>query len=149
MAGPSTSSLGPGVIVSGTVLNIGNGMSPDSWTQIANASEFKMPVKNEVTDVTNFGDFFRRRIATLSDMGEIGFKIFWEMLEPTHENVSGGLRYVLIQKLVRDFQIVYNNGFGSADVFPAYVTGFQCTGSIGKVWEAEVTLNNSGPPTLC
>lgn len=146
---PSTSTLGPGVPVSGAILNIGNGMSPDTWSQIANAAEFKMPVINETTDVTNFGDFFRRRIATLSDMGKVSFKIYWEMTDPSHANVSGGLRFVLVNKLVRDFQIIYNNGTGANDVFPAYVTGFMVTGAIGKVWEAEIELSNSGPPTLC
>jgi hypothetical protein len=146
---PSTSTLGPGVPVSGSILNIGNGMSPDTWTQIANASEFKMPVINETVDVTNFGDFFRRKIATLADMGKITFKVFWEMTEPTHENVAGGLRYMLVQKLVRDYQMVYNNGFGSNDIWPAYITGFQVTGSIGKVWEADIEQVNSGSPTLC
>ena len=56
---PSTSTLGPGVPVSGSILSIGNGMSPDTYTQIANACEIKLPVINETTDVTNFGDFFR------------------------------------------------------------------------------------------
>jgi hypothetical protein len=145
---PSTSTLGPGVPVSGTIFSIGNGASPDSYTQIANACELKLPIINETTDVTNFGDFFRRRIATLSDMGKISFKIYWEMRDPTHDNVSGGLRYVLVNKLVRDFQVTYPDGNNSTDTFPAYVTGFMVTGAIGKVWEAEIELSNSGPPTL-
>ena len=146
---PSTSTLGPGVPVSGSTLWIGNGSSPDTFTQIANASEFKMPVKNETTDVTNFGDFFRRRIATLSDMGDIAFKIFWEMQDPTHDNVSGGLRYALVQKLVREYKMIYADGMNSTDIWPAYITGFEVTGSIGKVWEAQIMQSNSGPPTLC
>ena len=70
------------------------------------------------------------------------------MTEPSHRNQSGGLRYVLVNKLVRDFQLIYNDGFSSTDVWPGYITGFQVTGSIGKVYEAEIEVSNSGPPTL-
>ena len=92
---------------------------------------------------------FRRRIATLSDMGKITFKIFWEMTDPGHRNSGNGLRFVLVNKLVRDFQLIYNDGFSSTDEWPGYITGFMVTGAIGKVWEAEIEISNSGPPTLC
>ncbi len=154
MAGQSTSLIGAGVPVAGTLLLVGNAGSPETFEIIANASEFKMPVISEEVDVTNFGDNWRRRIPTLQDMGKITFKIFWQMEDPSHNNSTPyGLRYLLINKVLRDWQIQYPNGANyipaSTDAFPAYVVSFEVTGSVGKVWEAAITLSNSGAPSLC
>lgn len=147
-----TSALGPALQVEGVLLYIGNGASPEVFTFVANATDMKEPTINETVDVTNFGDAFRRRIATLSDMGKIGFKIFWIPTEPTHMNaITGaikGIRYLLVQKLAVNWKFVYPDGLDSTDEFPAYVTSFNVTGKVGGVFEAEIELSNSGPPTL-
>ena len=148
-----TSLAGAGLPTAGLVISVGNSSSPETFEPIANASEIKLPTIAEVVDVTNFGDFWRRRIPTLLDMGKINFKIFWEMEEPTHNNSTPyGLRYLLVNKLLRDWQINYPNGTypnTSTDAFPAYVTMFEVTGSIGKVFEGAIELSNSGQPQLC
>ncbi len=154
MAGQSTSLIGAAVPVSGLLLMVGNASSPESFETIANASELKMPVISEEVDVTNFGDLWRRRIPTLQDMGKITFKIFWQMEEPTHNNSTPfGIRYLLINKILRDWQIQYPNGANyapaSTDAFPAYVVSFEITAAVGKVFEANITLSNSGAPSLC
>jgi hypothetical protein len=146
---PSVSPLGPGTPTEGLQLLIGNAASPEVFAEVPNACDLKLPCKNETTDVTNFGDGFRRRIATLSDMGDITFKLYWMPTDTSMSNTTGGLRYIYVNKLSRDFKVIYNDGFNSEDVFPAYITGFEVTAQIGKVLEASITLSNSGPPTLC
>ncbi len=76
------------------------------------------------------------------------------MEEATHRNsvgggtVGAGLRYVLINRLLRDFQFVYPDGNSSTDAFPAYTTSFAITGAVGNVFTAATELSNSGAPQL-
>ena len=152
MSAPNqTSAQGAALPVSGLVLLVGNSSSPETFQPIANASELKLPTIAEVVDVTNFGDSWRRRIPTLLDMGKIAFKIFWQMEDPSQNNSTPyGLRYLLINKLLRDWQVIYPNTAypGATDSFPAYVTSFEITASIGKVFEASLELSYSGAPSL-
>jgi hypothetical protein len=151
---PSTSLQGPAIAVENLLLQIGNAGSPETMATIANVQDVNLPVIANVVDVTNVGDSWHRRIPTLHDMGKITFKIFWVMEEPTHRNSAGGgsvgagLRYLLINNLLRDFAFVYPDGNSSTDAFPAYVTSFAITGKVAGVFEATIELSNSGPPSL-
>lgn len=149
-----TSPLGPALAVEGLLIQVGNAASPETMQTIANATDFSEPVMTDVLEVTNVGDSWKRRIPTLHDMGKIGFKVYWIPEEVTHRNslnggsVGAGLRYLLIQSLLRDFQFVYPDGNNSTDAFPAYTTSFAITGKVGGVFEATVELANSGVPSL-
>lgn len=151
---PCTSLIAPAIGVRGTLLQVGNAGSPETMSTIANATNLTLPITSEVVDVTALCDLWRRRIPTLLDMGTISFTIFWVMEEPTHRNslgggvVGAGLRYLLINQLLRDYQIVYPDGNSSTDAFPAYVTSFQITGSVGQVFTGTINLSNSGAPSL-
>ena len=145
----SVSLLAPAVGVEGLLLLMGTGTSPESMAAIANATDLSIPIIAEVVDCTNVGDNWRRRLATLHDMGKISFKIWWVMEEPTHRNSTAiGMRYILINKILRDFQAIYPDGNNSTDAWPAFVTSFAITGKVGGVFEASVELSNSGAPSL-
>ncbi len=151
---PCTSLIAPATGVRGTLLQVGNNSSPETMNTIANATDLTLPVMSEKVDVTALCDLWRRRIPTLLDMGAISFKVFWVMEEPTHRNsvnggtVGAGLRYLLINQALRDFQFVYPDGNNSTDAFPAYTTSFSITGAVGGVFTASVELSNSGAPSL-
>lgn len=146
---PSTSPLGSAVAVEGLLLQIGNGQSPESYTTIANVMDVTLPTKADVQDVTNVGDSWRRRIATLLDMGTIAFTIFWVMTETTHWNQDArGLRYLMTNRIKRSYQLLYPNGEGSTDTFDAWVTSFSITGKVGDVFRATVNLANDNAPVL-
>lgn len=149
-----TSAIAPAQGVRGTLIQVGNSSSPETFQTIANATNLTLPITSEVVDVTALCDLWRRRIPTLLDMGTISFTIFWVMEEATHRNsingglVGAGLRYLLINQLLRDYQIVYPDGNSSTDAFPAYVTSFQITGAVGQVFTGTINLSNSGAPSL-
>lgn len=148
----STSPIGPAIAVEGLLLQVGNGLSPEQFNTIANATDLSLPIMTDVVDVTNVGDSWKRRIPTLHDMGKIGFKVYWVMEEVTHRNSGAnnidGLRWLLINSFLRDYQFVYPDGNNSTDAFAAYVTEFGITGKVGGVFESSVTLSNSGAPSL-
>lgn len=149
-----TSLIGPGQTVTGLLLQVGNSSSPETFQTIANATDVTLPVQTDIQDVTAFCDQWHRKIPTLNDMGKIAFKIYWMMEEATHRNsvngglVGAGLRYLLINRLLRDYQFVYPDGNSSTDAFPAYVTMFSISGKVGGVFEASIELTNSGQPSL-
>lgn len=151
---PATSILGAYVPAQGTLLQVGNSASPEVFQTVANATDLSLPVMADTIDVTNLGDVWKRKVPTLLDMGKISFKIWWIPEEPTHRNsvgggsVGAGMRYLLVNKLLRDWQFIYADGNNSTDSFPAYVTEFAITGKTGGALEATITLSNSGPPQL-
>ena len=151
---PSTSLIADSTSVAGLLLQVGNASSPETMQTIANVTDFSLPVTAAVVDVTNVGDQWRRRSPTLNDMGKITFKIFWVPEEPTHRNsanggtVAAGLRYLLVNRLLRDWQAIYPDGNQRTDAWPAYVTSFAITGKTGAKFEAAVELSNSGAPSL-
>lgn len=146
---------GPAVAVEGVLFNMDNGQSPDAFTTVTNISQISLPTIAMTVDVTNVGDAWTRRFPTLHDMGKIALKLFWQMTDITQTNSPSigtgpsGLRWNLINNALRIFNVDYNDGFNSQDVFPAYTTSFAVTGQVGKVWEASIELSNSGAPTLC
>lgn len=148
------SPLGAALPVAGLLLQVGNAASPENMQTIANATDMALPLMADTVDITNVGDTWKRKIPTLLDMGKITFKIFWIPEETTHRNsvnggsVGAGMRYLFVQKLIRDWNFVYPDGNSSTDAFPAYVTEFAITGKTGNVFEATITLTNSGPPQL-
>ena len=145
----SVSSLGPATAVEGLLLYMGTSSgSPASMEVIANATDLTIPIMTDTVDVTNVGDSWKRHFPTLHDMGKIAFKIFWMMTDPTHDNAATGLRYVMINSVLRDFAFVYPDGNNSTDSFAAYVTSFSITGKVGGVFEASIELSNSGAPSL-
>jgi hypothetical protein len=152
MGQQATSPIGPAIAVEGLLLQIGNGQSAESFNTIANATDLSLPIMTDTVDVTNVGDSWKRRIPTLHDMGKIGFKVFWVMEEVTHRNSAlnniDGLRYCLVQSLLRDFQFIYPDGNESTDAFAAYTTEFGISGKVGGVFESSITLSNSGAPSL-
>ena len=147
-----TSGVGAGLSFTGFQLQAGNGASPEVFQTIFNVSDFTMPLKAEVVDVTNAGDLWRRRISTLLDMGTIKFKVFYQPKEGTHQNGSSatirGIRKLMIDQTLVNFKAIYPDAYSSTDYFAAYVTGFNETGKVGDVFTADIELSNNGAPIL-
>lgn len=148
---PFTSTLGSSLVFEGTEIQVGTAGSPGSFQTIANIDSYSEPVVSKIVEVTNVGDHWVRRRPTINDMGKIAFGVFWIPQEPTHENVAGGLRYMLINQILADWQIIYPDNIMSPvsqDSFPAYVTSFSISAKVGDVWKAAAELSNDGAPTL-
>ena len=137
--------------VEGLLLQVSPTGSPGSFQTIANVDSYSEPVVSRMVEVTNVGDHWARRRPTLNDMGKITFGVFWIPQNATHVNLSGGLRYMLINQILADWQVVYPDGIVtpvSQDSFPAYVTSFAITAKVGDVFKAACELANDGQPTL-
>jgi hypothetical protein len=147
---PTTSTFGAQLGTEGTLIQALIG-SPAAYATIANAYDMTLPTKANTVETTNFGDAWIRRFPTLLDMGAITFKVYFIPLEPTHNNTiastTTGLRYLMINKILTTWKIVYPDGSNTSDAFPAYVTDVSIAGKVGSVFEGSITLSNNGPPT--
>jgi len=146
-----TSAFGAQLGTEGLLIQVQTG-SPATFVTILNASDVTLPAQANTVETTNFGDAWVRRFPTLLDMGKITFKVYWVPLEGTHNNTTSntesGLRYLMLNKVLSSFKLVYPDSGTSSDTFPAYVTNFSVTGKVGGVFEAAVELSNNGAPTL-
>lgn len=155
----STSPIAASLPVEGLTISIGTAGSPDFLSVIANAEDYSQAMKNTIVMVTNVGDRFVRRQPTITDPGEPTFKVFWIPEETSHRNspdngnVAAGLRYLMLNNLLRQVVIHYPadpNGNAPSDSFLAFVTSFGITGKVAGVFEAQITLGiNDQNPSFC
>jgi len=153
---PGTSAIAAAVAVEGLQIQVGDGASPQEFHTVANVADYNLPAIAQTADVTNVSMTWKSYFATLLDLGKIKFKIFWVMTEPTHQDaVDGaiqGIRYIFTNRILADWKVIYPDGEDSQDTFSAFVTGFQVTGKVGGVFEAEIELSQSSlseEPVLC
>ncbi len=148
---PTTSTFGAQLGTEGLLIQANIG-SPAAFTTVCNAYDLTLPTKANTVETTNFGDAWIRRFPTLLDMGNITFKVYFIPLEPTHNNTAAssttGLRYLMINKILTNFKIVYPDGSLSSDIFPAYVTDVSIDAKVGDVVHGSIQLSNNGAPTL-
>ncbi len=150
-----TSPLGHAVNFTGFALAVGNGGSPEVFTPIANIEDFSLPTITVMVETTNSSDQWVSRQPTIGDMGKITLKGFWQMQETSHYNganigtVAHGLRYLMLQRLLTNFQAQYPNAGASVDEWPGYVTGFSITSKVKDVFHFSLEVTNSGAPVLC
>ncbi len=148
---PTTSTFGAQLGTEGLLIQANIG-SPASFQTVCNATDLTLPTKANTVETTNFGDSWIRRFPTLLDMGNITFKVYFIFLEPTHNNTATssftGLRYLMLNKILTTFKIVYPDGSSSSDTFPAYVTEVSVSAKVGNVVEGSITLSNNGAPTI-
>jgi hypothetical protein len=147
---PFTSTLGSAQVFEQTEIQVGTAGSAGSFQTIANIETLSLPLKEILVEVTNVGDHWVRRRPTVNDMGTIALGVFYVPLEPTHDNVSGGMLYMLINQVLADWQVVtpvVSTGSVTHE-FPAYVSDFAITAKVKDVYHAAAQLANDGAPTI-
>lgn len=134
----------------GTLLQMGDGASPEVFTTIAEVKDIKGPsIKRDTIETTSHDAIdYRTFIGGLADGGEVGFDIQFGPSETTHIDTSG-----LLSKLVgaalpssaTNFQIV----LPTAQVWAisGIVTGFEMSAPVGDLLMASITIKVTGKPT--
>jgi hypothetical protein len=156
MANLNTSPLGAALQVRGLLIKVGTGGSPETENTVYNATDAKLTMKSKVVDITNFGDNFQRQIPTLAMFGPMTFTVFYIPEDASHRNsagggsVSPGLKYLWINEVLADWQILYPGNAGSTDAAAGYVTNFSVDAKTADVFRASVEVTfNDGNPSLC
>lgn len=135
----------------GTLLKIGAGetTTDETFTAIAEVRDISGPgFELGTAEVTaHDGSGWREFVATLLDGGEVTFDVNFGPAEATHD-YDGGLLQDMVNKTLRNFQIVFPDTATTTWTFPAYVTGFETNEPVDGALTAAITLKMSGQPTL-
>ena len=136
------------IAVQGLLLQVGNGSRPETFSTVANVSKVTLPFKGKLVDVTNVSNTWMQQIVTTLSIGDLALDVFWVMEDPTHNNSVSGLRYMFINKVLKDWQLIYPDGNASTDAFKGYVTAFSITGQVNGVFTAACIVSGTGTPSL-
>ncbi len=134
----------------GTLLKIGDGGDPENFTTIAEVQDIKPPsLELGTEEVTHHGSpgGWKEYVATLLDAGEVSFSLNFIPSDAT-QGYSTGLIADMVNKTLRNFQLVFPDTGSTTWSFAAFVTGFEPDAPVEGKLSADVTLKISGQPTL-
>lgn len=135
-----------------TLLQVGNGASPESFTTIAGVSSINGPdFSVNVVDVTTHSNAnpWRSKIPTLLDPGSLSFELFLDPSETTHQEDSTGVVSMFMNRSVKRFKLQFPQ--------PNQASYYICTGffsALGQAFPvdgvivANATLTFTGPPEV-
>ena len=134
----------------GTLLKIGDGGGPETFTTIAEVTSISGPGLSldpiEATSHDSTGGW-REFIGGLLEAGEVSFDINYIPTNATHD-ASTGLIADMVARTVRNFQLVFPDGSSTTWSFAALVTSFEPGEPIDDKLSASVSLKITGQPTL-
>lgn len=139
-----------GISAFGTLLKIGDGGSPESFSTITEVTNIGGPsLSMDTIEVTHHGSTggWREFVGGLLDGGDVTFEINYDPADSTHD-ASTGLINDMENRTVRNFQLVFPDTGVTTWSFAALVTGFEPSEPIDDKLAASVTLKISGQPTL-
>lgn len=134
----------------GTFLKLGDGASSETFTTISEVKDIKGPgLKLSMEEVTSHSSTagWVEKIGTLLDGGTITFEMNWLPAHAT-QSYSAGLLKDMVNRTLRNFQLVVPAASTLTWTIPAYVAEFQPDLKVKGAQVASVTLEISGQPTL-
>lgn len=139
------------ILSTGTLIAMGNGGSPETFTTIAEIKSITGPeISRNVIDVTthNTTGGWEEALAGLLRSGEVSFDINFVPTDATHDPTTG-LLAAIKNNTKTNFQITFPDG-SPATVwsFSGYVTKFGTGAEIDNVLNASITIKPTGAITL-
>lgn len=134
----------------GTLLKIGDGASPEVFTTIAEVKDITGPeLSVDTEDVTSHGSTggWEEVIPTILRSGSVNFDLNFVPTNATH-SYTAGLLHDMVNKTLRNFQLVLPDTGATTWAFSAYVTKFPPAMPVKGALKASVSLKISGQPTL-
>jgi predicted secreted protein len=134
----------------GTLLQSGDGGSPEAFTTIAEVTDITGPgLVQDPLDVTSHESpgAFREFVGGLLDGGEVTFTINYVPTAATHD-ASTGLIADMIARIIRNYQLVFPDVGATTWSFSALIAAFEPAEPVDDRLSAEVTLKVTGQPTL-
>ncbi|MBW2084434.1 MAG: outer capsid protein Hoc [Deltaproteobacteria bacterium] len=135
----------------GTLLKIGDGAEPtENFTTIAEVLDITGPsLSLDTEDVTSHDSTggWEEHIGTILRSGEVTFDINYIPTHGTHD-ASTGLVADMMNRTLRNFQLVFPDAGQTTWSFSALVTGMEPSAPVAGRLQSSITLKISGQPTL-
>lgn len=128
----------------GTLFKIGDGGGTEVFTTIAEVMDISGPsLKTDTVEVTAHDTGpYKQYISTLIDQGEITFTINFN--KGATQGFTTGLYNDLVNRTLRNFQIVLTTSVAATGAIAALVTGFALKAPVGGALQADITLRPNG-----
>ena len=136
-----------GVRAQGTLLQRGDGSTPEVFTTVGGIDGFDGPNESTgVLDVTALDDTTRQKLPDgIVDGGTLSLKLGWA---PYADIQQLGLRTDFAARTLRNFKIVCTDVHGTVITFAAYVTGYNGPSiAVAGKSTGTITLTISGAVT--
>ena len=133
----------------GTQLKIGDGGTPETFASVLNVGDIDGPdMSLDTEETTHHGsvDGWSEFIGTILNGGEVSTKVWYVPGEATHD-METGLQADMINRVKRNFQLVYPDAGENGYAFAALVTGWKVGAPVKGVLTADLKLKISGPVT--
>lgn len=134
----------------GTLLKIGDGGGPETFTTIAEVLDIQGPAlaldHQDVTSHDSTGGW-EEVIGTILRSGEVTFDLNYIPTEGTHDH-STGLLADMTARTKRNFELVFPDGGSTTWSFTAIVSKFQPASPVAGQLKGSIGLKITGQPTL-
>jgi len=135
-----------GVSSQGLTISIGNGASPETFTDIANITGHDGPSReNPEIDVTSLSSTAKEFLPGLVDNGEISINLNFDASDNSHDALLDAQE----ARTVHNFKITWPGSASppKAWTFPAFVKSFSTSSSVDAPLTGSLTLRITGAVT--
>ncbi len=133
----------------GSILQLGDGATPEVFTAIAEITELTPPqMSRDDIDVTSHqsSDGYREFISGLRDGGEVSFKANWLPTNSTHDGTTGLLE-TFNDNDTHNWKVILPNTLITI-AFSGFLTAFEPDLPIEEQAQLSGTIKVSGKPTV-
>jgi hypothetical protein len=133
----------------GSILQLGDGATPEVFTAIAEITELTPPqMSRDDIDVTSHqsSDGYREFISGLRDGGEVSFKANWLPTNSTHDGTTGLLE-TFNDNVNHNWKVILPNTLITI-AFSGFLTAFEPDLPIEEQAQLSGTIKVSGKPTV-
>lgn len=136
-----------------TLLQYGDGSSPENWTTIANVGSIGGPaLAGQVVDVTSHSTSvpWREKVVTLLDSGDITFDVFFIPSDAGHKT----LMKLFMERgqgaagLFIDFRIVFPDVAATKWYLFGFISKFNMSAPVDNVIKAALTITTVNEPII-
>lgn len=146
------SSLANAIAAFGTLIQVGDGSSPETFHTIAGVGDIDGPgVSVDEFETTNHstGTPHKTWVPTLIDDGSIAFPMFYQPTHPTHSLTSTyGLEYLFQNRVTRNFRIVTPDPSTTKRQFAGFVKDMGESYPVAGVMVRDVTIRIASAPEV-
>lgn len=134
----------------GTLLQMGDGATPEAFTTIAEVGDIAGPaLSSDTAEATNHSstDGMEEVVPTILRTGQVTFPINFVPTAVT-QGYTAGLLYHWKQRTKKNWKLIFPDGSSTTWQFAAFIVGFAPKAPVNGILSADITLKVTGSPTL-
>lgn len=130
-----------------TLLQYGNGASPEVWTTVVNVGDisgFDLKMAHVKTTSHSTGNPWDTKVPTVGDAGQLSFPVFYIPQSSSH----AFLLNEIANRIIRPWRMVWALSGGVAWQCDGFIVGVKGEAKVADVEKAMLTIELTGDPVL-